>query len=34
LGLWVLALFADYLNVYFTGPDGWPLNQQVHADHS
>jgi len=30
LGLWVVALLADYLNVYFAGPDGWRLNSPAH----
>jgi low temperature requirement protein LtrA len=30
LGLWVVALLTDYLNVYFTGPDGWRLNSPAH----
>jgi low temperature requirement protein LtrA len=30
LGLWVVALLADYLNVYLAGPDGWRLNSPAH----
>jgi low temperature requirement protein LtrA len=30
LGLWVVALLVDYLNVYLTGPDGWRLNSPAH----
>jgi low temperature requirement protein LtrA len=30
LGLWVVALGIDYLNVYLTGPDGWRLNSPAH----
>lgn len=30
LGLWVLALLADYLNVYLAGPEGWRLNSPAH----
>ncbi|MEV7036673.1 low temperature requirement protein A [Amycolatopsis sp. NPDC051061] len=30
LGLWVVALLADYLNVYFAGPEGWRLNSPAH----
>jgi low temperature requirement protein LtrA len=30
LALWVVALLADYLNVYFAGPDGWRLNSPGH----
>lgn len=30
LGLWVVALLADYLNVYLTGPEGWRLNSPAH----
>ncbi|WP_284744317.1 low temperature requirement protein A [Amycolatopsis sp. RTGN1] len=30
LGLWVVALLADYLNVYLSGPEGWRLNSPAH----
>ncbi|MEU0793600.1 low temperature requirement protein A [Amycolatopsis sp. NPDC005961] len=30
LGLWVVALLADYLNVYLAGPEGWRLNSPAH----
>jgi len=30
LGLWVVALLIDYVNVYLTGPDGWRLNSPAH----
>ena len=28
--LWVAALLADYLNVYFSGPAGWRLHSPAH----
>jgi low temperature requirement protein LtrA len=30
LGLWVVALLTDYVNVYLTGPEGWRLNSPAH----
>ncbi|WP_072476555.1 low temperature requirement protein A [Amycolatopsis australiensis] len=30
LALWGVALLADYLNVYLTGPEGWRLNAPAH----
>jgi low temperature requirement protein LtrA len=30
LGRWVVALLADYLNVYFAGPEGRRLNAPAH----
>jgi low temperature requirement protein LtrA len=30
LGLWVVALLVDYLNVYLAGPEGWRLNAPAH----
>ncbi|WP_410567689.1 low temperature requirement protein A [Amycolatopsis sp. cmx-4-61] len=30
LGLWVVALGIDYLNVYLSGPEGWRLNSPAH----
>ncbi|MEC3977822.1 low temperature requirement protein A [Amycolatopsis sp. H20-H5] len=30
LGLWGLALLADYSNVYLAGPDGWRINSPAH----
>ncbi|SEO58067.1 low temperature requirement protein A [Amycolatopsis saalfeldensis] len=30
LVVWAVALFADYLNVYLSGPAGWRLNSPAH----
>ncbi|MFD9892863.1 low temperature requirement protein A [Amycolatopsis sp. NPDC059027] len=30
LGVWVIALAVDYLNVYLAGPAGWRLNSPAH----
>jgi low temperature requirement protein LtrA len=30
LVLWVVALGADYVNVYFSGPEGWRMNSPAH----